>query len=70
MVLDDEGTVIAERLRLDEVFDIVVESGGAIDVRSTALRLCGAEKSETHGLPPFRAASVRIGSRKPLQFFV
>ena len=53
MVLDDEGAFVAEALRLDDVIDVVLEAGGAVDIGSAAtLRLGRAEKSEPHRSSP------------------
>ncbi len=52
MMLDDEGALIAERLGLDDVFDVVLEAGGAVDVGAAALRLRRAKESELHGPAP------------------
>ena len=50
VMLDDEGAVIAQRFGLDEVFDVVVEAGRAVDIRgAAALRLSRAKQSEAHG---------------------
>ena len=49
VMLDDERALIAERLGLDDVLDVVLEAGGAVDVGAAALRLRRAEESELHG---------------------
>src|SRR4051812_18990727 len=50
MVLDHEGRVIAQRLSLDVVFDVVLETLAAVEVGAAALRLRAAEQSEFHSL--------------------
>ena len=52
MVLDDERALIAERFGLDDVFDVILEAGGAVDIGAATLRLRRAEKSELHAAAP------------------
>ena len=52
VMLDDEGALIAESLGLDDVLDVVLEAGGAVDVGATALCLRGAKESKLHGPAP------------------
>ena len=52
MMLDDERALIAQRLGLDDVLDVVLKAGGAVHVRAAALRLGRAEQSELHRCSP------------------
>src|SRR4051794_20365630 len=49
-MLDDETRVVAERLRLNVVFDEIAEALARVDTRAAALRLRRAEQSEFHGI--------------------
>ena len=51
MMLDHEGRVVAQRLGLDVVFDVVAKALTAVEVGAAALRLGAAEQSEFHVRP-------------------
>ncbi len=61
MMLDHEGRVIAQRLGLDVVFDVVLEALTAVEVGAAALRLRAAEQSEFHPWPSLNWASALLG---------
>ena len=48
MMLDEKGTVIAERFRLDVVVDEFPEAGSAVDVGAASSGLRASEQSEPH----------------------
>ena len=60
MVLDHEGAVVAERLGLDVVFDVVAKALTAVEVRAAALGLGAAEQSEFHVAWPALRRSVGL----------
>ena len=59
MMLDHEGRVVAERLGLDVVFDVVAKALAAVEVGAAALRLGAAEQSEFHPGHPWLRLPVR-----------
>jgi hypothetical protein len=48
MMLDHEGRVVAQRLGLDVVFDLLAKALTAVEVGAAALGLGAAEQSEFH----------------------
>ncbi len=52
MMLDNERALVAKRLGFDDIFDVISESGAAVDVGASALRLGRTKESELHGHAP------------------
>ena len=60
MMLDDKGAVVAEGFGLDEVFDVVVEAGRAVDVGPPPRCACAAPKS------PKRMVALPVSLRRKI----